>query len=103
MAGCADHDDGYVASSKRFKELEDKAGVDTLVHPHAEYDDTFKRSKFWLRESRAILIHSSSAKTWFIALPIFILSAGKLNCVGKRRLAYSPHRCSNNLNSHAKP
>jgi metallo-beta-lactamase class B len=34
---------GYVASSKRFKELEDKAGVDTLVHPHAEYDNTFKK------------------------------------------------------------
>lgn len=34
---------GYVASSKRFKELEDKAGVDTLVHPHAEYDNTFEK------------------------------------------------------------
>lgn len=34
---------GYVASSKRFKEIEDKAGVDTLVHPHAEYDNTFQK------------------------------------------------------------
>jgi len=34
---------GYVASSQRFKEIEDKAGVDTLVHPHAEYDNTFQK------------------------------------------------------------
>ena len=34
---------GYVASSKRFKEIEDKAGVDTIIHPHAEYDNTFKK------------------------------------------------------------
>jgi hypothetical protein len=34
---------GYLASSRRFKEIEDKAGVDTIIHPHAEYDNTFKK------------------------------------------------------------
>jgi metallo-beta-lactamase class B len=34
---------GYVASSKRFKEIEEKAGVDTIIHPHAEYDGTFEK------------------------------------------------------------
>jgi len=34
---------GYIASSLRFKDLESKAGVDTLVHPHAEYDGTFEK------------------------------------------------------------
>jgi len=34
---------GYVASSKRFKDIEDKAGVDVIVHPHAEYDGTFEK------------------------------------------------------------
>ena len=33
----------YIASSKRFKELAEKAGVDTLVHTHAEYDGTFEK------------------------------------------------------------
>jgi metallo-beta-lactamase class B len=34
---------GYIESSKRFKEIEDKAGVDTIIHPHAEYDGTFEK------------------------------------------------------------
>ncbi len=34
---------GYEASSRRFKEIEDKAGVDTIIHPHAEYDNTFQK------------------------------------------------------------
>jgi metallo-beta-lactamase class B len=33
----------YIASSKRFKEIEDKAGVDAIIHPHAEYDNTFEK------------------------------------------------------------
>jgi metallo-beta-lactamase class B len=33
----------YIASSQRFKELEDKAGVDTIIHTHAEYDDTLQK------------------------------------------------------------
>lgn len=33
----------YIASSQRFKELEDKAGVDTIVHTHAEYDNTLQK------------------------------------------------------------
>jgi metallo-beta-lactamase class B len=36
---------GYVASSKHFKEIEDKAGVDTIIHPHAEYDNTFEKTQ----------------------------------------------------------
>jgi metallo-beta-lactamase class B len=36
-------DKGYIASSKRFKDIEDKAGVDVIVHPHAEYDGTFRK------------------------------------------------------------
>jgi metallo-beta-lactamase class B len=34
---------GYVTSSKRFKDLEDRSGVDTIIHPHAEYDSTFEK------------------------------------------------------------
>jgi metallo-beta-lactamase class B len=34
---------GYIESSKRFKEIEDRAGVDTIIHPHAEYDGTFEK------------------------------------------------------------
>jgi metallo-beta-lactamase class B len=33
----------YIASSIRFKELEDKAGVDTIIHIHAEYDNTLQK------------------------------------------------------------
>src|SRR6185503_2098227 len=33
----------YVASSKRFKEIEEKAGVDAIIHTHAEYDGTFEK------------------------------------------------------------
>ncbi len=33
----------YVASSKRFKDLSEKAGVDTIVHTHADYDGTFEK------------------------------------------------------------
>jgi hypothetical protein len=33
----------YIASSKRFAELEEKAGVDTIVHIHAEYDNTLQK------------------------------------------------------------
>ena len=43
VAGCADHDEGLCGVIERFKEIEDKAGVDTLVHPHAEYDNTFEK------------------------------------------------------------
>jgi metallo-beta-lactamase class B len=30
----------YVAAMKRFKEIEDKAGVDALIHPHSEDDNS---------------------------------------------------------------
>ncbi len=33
----------YIASSQRFKDLEDKAGVDTIIHIHAEYDNTLQK------------------------------------------------------------
>jgi len=33
----------YIASSQRFKALEDAAGVDTIVHIHAEYDNTLQK------------------------------------------------------------
>jgi metallo-beta-lactamase class B len=33
----------YIASSKRFKDIEEKAGVDAIIHPHAEYDNTFEK------------------------------------------------------------
>jgi metallo-beta-lactamase class B len=33
----------YIASSKRFKEIEEKAGVDAIIHTHAEYDNTFEK------------------------------------------------------------
>jgi metallo-beta-lactamase class B len=33
----------YIASSKRFKEIEEKAGVDAIIHTHAEYDGTFEK------------------------------------------------------------
>ena len=33
----------YIASSKRFKDIEDKAGVDTIIHIHAEYDNTLQK------------------------------------------------------------
>ncbi len=33
----------YVASSRRFKEIEEKAGVDAIIYPHAEYDNTFQK------------------------------------------------------------
>jgi metallo-beta-lactamase class B len=33
----------YIASSKRFKEIEEKAGVDAIIHTHAEYDGTFAK------------------------------------------------------------
>jgi len=33
----------YIASSKRFKDLQQKAGVDAIIHPHAEYDNTFEK------------------------------------------------------------
>jgi metallo-beta-lactamase class B len=33
----------YIASAKRFKQLEDQAGVDTIVHIHAAYDDTLEK------------------------------------------------------------
>ncbi|MGA2394961.1 MAG: hypothetical protein ABSH03_16590 [Candidatus Lustribacter sp.] len=33
----------YIASSQRFKQLEDQAGVDTIVHIHAEYDNTLQK------------------------------------------------------------
>ena len=33
----------YIASSERFTELESKAGVDTIVHTHAEYDNTLQK------------------------------------------------------------
>jgi metallo-beta-lactamase class B len=33
----------YIASSKRFAELEDTAGVDTIIHTHAEYDNTLQK------------------------------------------------------------
>jgi metallo-beta-lactamase class B len=33
----------YIASSERFKDLELKAGVDTIVHTHAEYDNTLQK------------------------------------------------------------
>ena len=33
----------YIASSKRFTDLETKAGVDTIVHIHAEYDNTLQK------------------------------------------------------------
>ena len=33
----------YIASSERFKALEDAAGVDTIIHTHAEYDNTLQK------------------------------------------------------------
>ena len=33
----------YIASSKRFTDLESKAGVDTIIHTHAEYDNTLQK------------------------------------------------------------
>lgn len=33
----------YIASSKRFKEIQEKAGVDAIIHTHAEYDGTFEK------------------------------------------------------------
>jgi metallo-beta-lactamase class B len=33
----------YIASSKRYKELSEKAGVDAIIHTHAEYDGTFDK------------------------------------------------------------
>jgi metallo-beta-lactamase class B len=33
----------YIASSQRFKDLEDQAGVDTIIHIHAEYDNTLQK------------------------------------------------------------
>ena len=33
----------YIASSKRFKDLEEKAGVDAIIHTHAEYHGTFEK------------------------------------------------------------
>jgi len=33
----------YIASAKRFKQLEDQAGVDTIVHIHPEYDNTLQK------------------------------------------------------------
>jgi metallo-beta-lactamase class B len=33
----------YIASSQRFKDLEDKAGVDAIIHIHAEYDNTLQK------------------------------------------------------------
>jgi metallo-beta-lactamase class B len=33
----------YIASSKRFKDLQAKAGVDAIIHTHAEYDNTFEK------------------------------------------------------------
>jgi metallo-beta-lactamase class B len=33
----------YIASSKRFKEIEEKAGVDAIIHTHALYDGTFAK------------------------------------------------------------
>jgi metallo-beta-lactamase class B len=33
----------YIASSRRFKEIEERAGVDAIIHTHAEYDGTFEK------------------------------------------------------------
>ena len=33
----------YIASAKRFKEIEDKAGVDTIISIHAALDNTFAK------------------------------------------------------------
>ena len=33
----------YIASSERFKALEDQAGVDTIIHIHADYDNTLQK------------------------------------------------------------
>ena len=33
----------YIASSKRYKEISEKAGVDAIIHTHAEYDGTFEK------------------------------------------------------------
>ena len=34
---------GYIAPSKRYKELSEEAGVDAIIHTHAEYDGTFEK------------------------------------------------------------
>ncbi len=33
----------YIASSKRFKDIEDKAGVDVIVHIHSNDDNTLQK------------------------------------------------------------
>jgi len=33
----------YIASTKRFKEIEDKAGVDTIIHIHSNDDNTLQK------------------------------------------------------------
>jgi hypothetical protein len=33
----------YIASAKRFKEIEDKAGVDTIIHIHSNDDNSLQK------------------------------------------------------------